>query len=415
MELLKSDYPQLVELIFKAKKQVAYCAPNISHEVAMALVDVKKQHAIQVKVFLEFTEKSFRAGFGDIEGFEVLVENAIPVINSLGYNIFCIIVDDIGYFYFVQSRFHEKEGSAYDLFPMEPNQVKRIKLLFGLIDDTTQEFIDLVDDIGIETVEKVLGNLNPISSEECIVITKSIKNDPPLKPDFSRSLETYKAKFQFVELTFHGGNFAVKKIALPSKALPFKDDNLKKSIEATLRLFNDLKSQEFIKPLLKLTVELEKLREKYSFHIKARKKSLIKRDEKTVFETEVLKVEKKIVDEKKDLINSLQIEIAKTRTAIKESLNISLHTNKPIELDGLLEFTLEDEIQNMLEKIMSKIHFPLAKDLLDDMKVKWHFYDITWEDLHNTEILQEMREKKLIDKDEASFISELAISAEKQK
>lgn len=415
MELLKSDYPQIIDLIFKAKKQVAYCAPNISHELALALVEAKKQHAIQVKVFLEFTEKSFRAGFGDIEGFEVLRENEVPVINCLGYNIYCIIIDDLGYFYFVQSRFHEKEGSAYDLFPMEPKQVKRIKLLLGLIDVTTHEFEDLVDEVGIETVENVLGNLNPISSEECIVITKSIKNDPPLKPDFSRSLETYKAKFQFVELTFHGGNFAVKKIALPSTALPFKDDNLKKSIEATLKLFNNLKSQEFIKPLLKLKDELESLREKYSFHIKARKKSLIKREEKSDFETELDKIEKKIVEEKKDLINSLQIEIAKTRTAIKESLNLSLHTNKPKELEGLLEFTLEDEIKNILENIMSKIHFPLAKDLLDDMKVKWHFYDITWEDLHNTEILQEMREKKLIDADEESFISELAISAEKQK
>lgn len=415
MELLKSDYLQMIDIIFAAKKHVAFCAPNISHELALALVDAKKQNAIEVKVFLEFTEKSYRAGFGDIQGYEVLIKNTIPVYNNLGYNIFCIISDDIGYFYFVQSRFHEKEGSAFDLFSMEPKQLKRIKLLFGLIDETTQEFADLVDDVGIETIDKVHQNFNYISAEESGMIIKKITNDPPLKPNFSRSLETYKAKFQFVELTFHGGNIAVKKIALPSKALPFKDDKLKKSIEASLRLFNDLKSQEFIKPLLKLTSELEKIREKYTFHIKARKKSLIKREEKTNFETDLKNIETKIAEEKKNLINSLQIEISKTRKTIKENLDNSLHTNKPIELDGLLEFTLEDEIKNMLEKIMSQIRFPLAKDLLDDMKVKWHFYDITWEDLNNKEILEEMEDKELIKADEASFISELAISAEKQK
>ena len=36
----------------------------------------------------------------------------------------------------------------------------------------------------------------------------------------------------------------------------------------------------------------------------------------------------------------------------------------------------------MVSNIISNIRFPKAKDLLEEMNVEFHPYDITWEDLN---------------------------------
>ncbi len=411
MEILMSDYQTVLNIIYSAQKEIAYCAPNISYEVAQALVERKKETGLSVTVFLEFTEKSYRGGFGDIAAFEELVNNGILVFNNQGYNIFCLIADEVGYFYFPHSRFHQEEGSSLDLFPMEPKQVKKIKLLFGMLDDESPEWDSLVDEIGIETIENVRYAFDVVGEKEQKTIVDSIKNDPPLKPEFSRSLEVYRAKFQFIELTFNGGNIIVKRIHLPPNALPFKDDIFKKNIEANLRLFDNLKEKEFLQPFLEVKKEVDQLREENTVYLKSRKKSLIVRNKKSAFEEKLKGIREKIVALKGGLINDLQNEIAKTRIAIQENLRNFLLANPPSELDELKDETLTIEIENICHQIMSKIRFPLAKHLLLDLDLKCQYYDITWEDLHNDTILEEMKQKELINEEDKTYISELAISA----
>jgi hypothetical protein len=56
-------------------------------------------------------------------------------------------------------------------------------------------------------------------------------------------------------------------------------------------------------------------------------------------------------------------------------------------------------------KILDKTKFPFASSLVGNYCLKYHFYDLTPEDLEDDELLGWFREKKLIS---AEFNSELA-------
>ena len=76
---------------------------------------------------------------------------------------------------------------------------------------------------------------------------------------------------------------------------------------------------------------------------------------------------------------------------------------------------MEDRIRYEVSKIISKIRFPDANSLLDDMKLDYYYYDITWEDLNNGEFQKEMLEKKLLSENEKIYIDRLAIEAKQDK
>lgn len=110
----------------------------------------------------------------------------------------------------------------------------------------------------------------------------------------------------------------------------------------------------------------------------------------------------------------LQSEINKSREQIRSNLFIFLLSNPPDNYKSLNETNLKNEIRNMVNGIVSKIHFPLAAKLINDMKLEYSFYDLTWEDLNNEKVLTELLEKGLINNNEKSYFDELAIAAKKE-
>lgn len=415
MELLKSEYKNMVDLFLSAKKQLIVSLPNISSEIAEALITTKEINNIQPFIFLEFNENTFRAGFGDIKGIISLKEKGIPFYDKQGINIYFIITDESGYFFFPKSRFMEKEGSSYDLFPMEPNQVKTLKLMFNLLDDEDPSFDLLVDYFGIDTLEKVSKGISVIEKEQSEKLEQKLISDPPLEPNFGRILEVYKAKFQIIELKFKGANLHVKKVKLPKNALPFRDDQLKRSVEASLRLFTDIPEKKFLDPFFLIKTDLEILRNSFMYYLKSRDKNLIRRTDKGEIENDIKKIRERIEGIKENLLNKLQEEINNTRTRIKKNLIDFLIDNTPKEFEGLNGIVLENEIRNMATNITSRIRYPKSKDLLEEMKIDLHYYDITWSDLNDDDLRKEMVKTGLLTPEESAFISEQAISAKKSK
>lgn len=410
MQILSSKFPELVDLFKSAKKTIVYSSPGISEVVAEALISSQKYDGVKVKVYLEFSEKTFRQGFGEISAITKLRENNIEYFSKEGLNLYFIIIDDDGYFYFPKSLFVEEEGSASDLFPMTKRQVKTIKLLYNCLNKNDNDFENIVDEIGIDTIHEVSTKIFPVTHEQSKVIETNIKKDPPVKPNFERKLEIYRAKFQFIELKFSGANLHIKKVKLPQKALPFKDDDLKKTIEANLRILNDIPQKEFLKSFFDLKNDLEIIRHNYLHYIKKREKNIIKRDKKEALETELKVVREKIEDVKKEILNKLQEEIHKSRVRIKENLFNFLKDNPPEEFEDLEGKTLLDEIENATNKVITAIHFPRAKTLLSELKLEWHYYDITWPDLNDKEIREEIINHNLIPTENKSYFEELAIA-----
>ncbi|MFZ4413811.1 MAG: hypothetical protein ACOYOV_12065 [Bacteroidales bacterium] len=410
MKLLKNNFKNFVDLISLAKKQIILSVPNISELMAISLSDIKTKN-IDIHIFLEFSELTYRTGYGEIKSLEILEKADINILNKSAFNIYFIIVDDWGYFYFPKSSFIEEEGIALDLFQMESQQLKSLKLMFGLLDDNDMDFENIAESIGIDTLKIISDNITAIPKTEITTLESKFITDPPLKPIYGRTLEVYKAKFQYVELKFIGANFLSKKVKLPSKALPFKDMHLQKAIEANLKLFTDINGLEILSEFYVQKIIIERIRSQYLFHLKCRDKNIIIRDEKGDFLEKIEELKNDIVIAKENIINMLQSEINKSREQIKNNLFIFLKSNPPEEFAGLNEDNLENEIRNMVGNIISNIHFPNAVNLIKGMKLEYAFYDLTWEDLNNENVLKELLDKKLIDSDEKTYFDKIAIEA----
>jgi len=292
--ILKSSFTTLCDIFYAAKKQVILSVPNLQVEVADALVEIQKK-GVNVEVFLEFSEQTYRQGFGEIEALDELKKNSVEIRNKQGFNIYFIMYDDHGYFYFPKSFFYEKEGSAYDLVPMMDKQINMMKVLFGLNYDTDNEQIqEVIQDIGVEKISEIHKEINYINDNELNEVSQKLKNDPVKKPELTRHLEVYKTKFQVIELEFKGANLSSKKVKLPKKALPFKDKELIEAIESSIRLFKIEKDSDFLKPFFDLKHEVENIREEHLHRLKSRDKRIIKRIELGTFKAKLAKVEIKM-------------------------------------------------------------------------------------------------------------------------
>lgn len=413
LNLLKSDYSTILELLFQAKRQVVISIPNISIEIAESLVMIKSR-GIDVNIFLEISENTYRNGYGDIQAIEILQKANINIQNKNGLNIYFYLIDDFGYFYFPKSSYHEKEGESFDLFPIHSSQIKHIKFLFNLLENK-YDMLEIFDKMDSKQIDEISKNINPLNVEIIKQLEVKLNNDPPLKPNFARTLEVYKAKFQYVDLKFKGANINSTKVKLPAKALPFKDNKLKNAIEANLKLFTDLSEKDFLNDFFEIKNKIKELREKYLFHIKIRDKSILKKESRNEFEKEIKSIVDDISNTKTKILNKLQGEINKSRKGIENSLYEFLVTNPPDNTKNLFDEVLEDRIRYEVSKIISKIRFPDANSLLDDMKLDYYYYDITWEDLNNGEFQKEMLEKKLLSENEKIYIDRLAIEAKQDK
>lgn len=410
--VLKSDYFTLVDLFYSAKKQLVLSVPSLQVEIAEALVKVKDK-GLDTVVFLEFSEQIFRQGYGEIEALNILKRNNVEVRNKQAFNIYFIMYDDHGFFYFPKSFFFEKEGTAYDLVPMMDKQINMMKVLFGLYYELDNEQIhEVIQEVGLNTINEISRSFNDISDKELSQVSKKLKDDPVRKPELTRHLEVYRNKFQIIELEFKGANLSSKKVKLPKNALPFKDKELIEAIESNIRLFTIQKDSDFLKPFFELKGEVEKIREDYLYRLKSRDKSIIKREELGNFRKKISEVEKKIKELNEKLSNDIQKEIAVTRQKITNNLLAFLLVNPPDEYRFLTGDILKSEITNDVNKIISGIRFPMAHEILGEMNIKMRPYELIWEDLNDKEVLDDMLKHKLITENEKAYFEQTAIEAE---
>jgi len=411
MNILVSKFNNLVNLLLSAQREVIISLPNISIEQANLLKEIRS-NGIEVTLYIEIEENAYRSGYGDFETLEIIKKAGIQHYHKKNINIYFYIIDEVGFFHFPKSRFTEDEGVAYDLFQMLPDQVYQLKALFK-----PNEYRDEIDK-GIlsgsdaEVIAEISGNISQPETKAVDDMVARLQKDPPKKPLLQRALLVYQGKFQVVELEFKGANLQAMKVKIPSNALPFKDAELQKAIETNLRLFDQLDTQSFMKPFFDFKNELEEIRKEYLVHLKTRNKSFIAKERVQDFEKDVDRLRKKAGNLEQTLINRLQDEISNTRDRITKNLIDFFRDNPPENLVGLQGTTLNKELIISASKIVSKIKFPMAKDVLGKLKIEYSFYDITWETLNSKEMLSEMVEKEMISPKEKAYIESEGVEVE---
>jgi hypothetical protein len=422
------SFAKLGELIINAQKIIIYSAASIHDEIAIYLCEAKKND-IKINVIIDANEDNIRNGFGEIKAVDNLQKNGVEVKQIDGNLISFIIIDEIGYFFFDQSKIFIDEAKGPNAVLMDSiTMAKLVAFYYQPLNEDDGFVKDYSDDINRSyDSNKELESLDYLSYSSSYLIKdiddnnikeikKNLKLNPPIKPDIKRKINTYSAKVQFAELNFVGSNLSSLKVKIPKDALPFKDHSLKKSLETKLKLFENIETNNEFNKLKKMKDQVESLRiKKYSteeeiksgflISVSCRNKSVIKIESKQKFISEVKEIQQEIDKYKANLLKELRMEVLERKKAIRTELLEFLKKNPPEEFsnenDSLYLFA---NIDDLSQKIVNKIEFPDISKYMTEMKLNYHFYDLTFEDFTDDKLIEEFRVKNILNSTELDEI-----------
>jgi hypothetical protein len=215
-------------------------------------------------------------------------------------------------------------------------------------------------------------------------------------------VDYYSNKFQYVKLEFSGANLRTKKIELPQKALPVRSTELKKRLETKLELFDKENSEELFKPLEDFKLKVQELRDKFLKPLTIRSENVIKRTDKILFDEEVNKLVKEVQSLKKKIIDKMSEQIERTKERLFNELT-DFFIENPQDISSLGDLFqtyskeyVRQEAKNLASKTIWKIRWPSPHELVEDFKLVTHYSDITFEDLSNKALIEELKKRELI-------------------
>lgn len=414
MEYIQSFTEQnLCNLISKTQRDLFICLPLIQPKVIETVKELheNKGNNVSINLGIDFTPETFRQGYGEFNSYKEDWIKQLNVRQIRDNRISFIISDNCGYYLFFESRYLiEAEKPLINAIKINPISIVILKQFFfnafekeALADHLANAIID--DNLQLKTIETDLkGQDNKSFSNIDSAMVENVRNDliknPPLKPDYKRMVEYYTNKFQYVKLEFKGANLKTKKIELPKRAIPVNDPELKKLLEAKLNLFDEYSCENFFMKLEIFKDKMQSVRDEFLIKIKTREENILNKNNKANFEKSVesLKVDlKQVVDSVdktiKDQINSRKETLQKILT--------EFFTKNP-------EFTTgsKTNASDMANVIIYHIKWPNEAELTRAFKITTQYSDITFEDLQNKELINELFSRNLINEHDKNSLAD---------
>lgn len=433
-ELIKHfGYKEIIDLISLTKDNLIISLPNIYFEISDSIIEYSRKIK-KLKLIIDNSEDNFRNGYGDYKDVEKLRSNNIEIYEIKGNMVSFIISDETGYFLFPQSRIFSSElDLTSNAVLMDAVTLINIKSYFfppeneKEKEDYTNEIIEVKKNIDnnikhaidiIESKTEIPFKPKKFDTNNFENVKKKLEVNPPEHPDLKRQINTYISKIQFVELSFIGINFNSKEIKIPSKILPYKDENIKKKLNTKMKLFGDIKEKVEYKGFSEYLQKYDKLREDYLFPIKCREqKNIIKMLRKNEFIDSLENLRKQLNDENTKLKAFMKEEILKSKSTIKKELRAFLKENPPEYLKTYdnNKNLFDESVNDKVDEMVNSIKFPEPDDITSKMVIKCRFYDLTIEDFKDNELLGELDERNIMEKNDIESIIEWKKAFESKK
>lgn len=241
-------------------------------------------------------------------------------------------------------------------------------------------------------------------------ISNNLKKNPPIEPDLKRAIEIYNLKVQFVELKFENGNITGRRVSIPKKALPFESPELVRILDAGMKIFEDENEnrKKTFESYSSIQNDVKLLRDKYLKSISCRsEKSILLVEEKPIFIKEIEAINKKILDARSKLINDIDIELEKAKDRLGRELYQFFLKNPPKEIkDHYSIERIPSKCSDYVHKIIERMKFPEPHKMVEGMKLLSRFYDLTWNDFSDKELLSEFEAKEIL-RDDLNSIRQL--------
>ena len=415
MEYFKSlTQNDLASLIQSTERELFVSLPLFHREIADAIMSILRDNEkkIGIHIMVDFDAQTFRQGYGEIKSFKQLIKEGIEIKTLKDNRISFIIVDDKGYYLFIESRsLIPADKDTINAVRVDPVSIVRLKQFFfgkSIKMNYQDELANAIIDEGLllkeaKEMENLLAPVAAISPKEIQTVYNDLKSNPPLNPDYKRIVEFYSNKFQYVKLKFNGSNLQHRKIELPPRVLPVADTELKKRLETKLNLFDQDFINETFSSIQELKEQLGEIREKYLTKVKSREESLLDKKRKSAFNQAVNDQRAKIDTVKTKCLVNIGKQIKLTSERLIDNLADFLAENpkalfpKHKNLWENNEEYIKDASKEEAKSIVTKIKWPKAHDLLDELSIDLQYSDITYEDLKNKTFIKELHEWGLID------------------
>lgn len=414
------DFRKLTDLISDAKELIYLSIPNIHDELCETIITYKISNRVKdVRILLDNSERNYRNGYGEISAVKKLAAQGIEIYELKGNMISFIIVDGKGYYLFPQSRiFSSDDDLTSNAVSIDPISIFRlINYFFSPSQTISAETLNnqLIDKF--EDVKRFMNNAQddimtekefkttPLLNTDIQTVDASLRKNPPIQPDLKRQIETYTSKVQFVELKFEGSRLDTISVSIPPRALPFKDQDIKKKLSTRMKLFDNLISKDDFVPFLDLKSQVNEIRKTYLTALTSRKdKNILRVDRKSEFLEKIGELKDSIPAAKKQVLNLLENEILNSEERIKKELTTFLTENLPEEFSDFAPDIRTRKIEQYINKLVSSIHFPPSTTILKNVELGVYFYNLTYEDFKDDNLLEEFKEKGIMDSNDLESI-----------
>lgn len=357
--VVKLFWEDIMDLILSAKSKMVLIMLAIHEEWMEVMKTNESLLPSNITICIDNNEQAIRSGYGDINILNSLQEYGATIKECEGLRISFICSDNIAYCINMESRMIAGDPSGYNAIKLKNESTKDILYQF-----TPELFIPkeepkfLIDEIKEEKVSEstlpLFVSLSespikpiavPINEEKAEEVMKALKINQPESPDLKRKISTYTTLFQYAELHLQGGNITSKTISIPSDALPFKDEELKKRLKTSINLFTKETTSNWTE-IHDLKKKLEEIRKTYLTPCNLLKdKSILLKASKSEFQNKVNELKKKTEGKTKELVNKVQTAINNSEDTLKKKLEVFFAANPPDSVENLYNDNAKRQIE----------------------------------------------------------------------
>ena len=348
----------LIALIAGAQKRIVFIAPGVHAPVAKALGKrfLDLDGGLEVTVVLDPDEEVCRTGYGDIEGLELVHQqaqrNGFCVRSQTGLRVGVLLADDQTLVWSPTPRSIEAPpaSTGKQQTPAAPGQLELMAfvaapsaaapngLLLGFNPGEQLARAVAAEGLNVDPHSAEIGKA-PVTLAQLNATKQAIERNPIIPVDLARVTHVFNSKLQFVELKIKGARISATQLKLPSRLLNVDaKGDLQDLIEGKLKALAEFKTVEVPVPAYHngnaLAGQVEQVSEaslertrsalekKYIYDIKGYGR-LVARDDKQALDAQVdaLKVQllahakelKKLVEQQSSTIIDSAVELIMER------------------------------------------------------------------------------------------------------
>jgi hypothetical protein len=384
---LTLKFDEIARLITAASRRIVFGAPGLDQGLAAALVNASKRLKDCVTVLLDVAEDNCRVGYGECEGYSILIEGQVPVRARPGLRIGFVLIDDEGYIFAMPALMVEdvaRRHAAPNAIRATPDQVLRLvaatkpEFKAPVLEHVTEqdsEGLPLFPASGQNVGTKAPANdpqpgsipeigIVSVSSKLVVEIADCIKGNPVQDFDLTRVVRVFSAHMQFVEFKVEGAQLKARTVVLPRATLSsIRDKRTRERMKTTFKLVpeNSSISGDQIK------AAADDIRERYLLHHKVYGSVMLK-VKRDAFEKEVAELRKRVEAYKDEIRKIYNKERERSKAALVQACWRALSKESP---KGLLarvvgEKPTMEEAKAYVEDEIDEV-LPTIDDVCDGM------------------------------------------------